>query len=63
MTKLSLRLSILAVLVLSWDLADAEDLKIGFDERGLASIIHNGVELSKPEDRRFRLQELYFVDA
>ena len=26
---------------------------------GLASIVHNGVELTKPEDRRFGLQQLY----
>jgi HEAT repeat protein len=48
---------------LSWELHAAEDLRIGFDQRGLASITHRGVELMKPEDPRFRLHELGFTDA
>jgi len=63
MTRSSLLLTTLTMLALSWELHAAEAVKIEFDQRGLASIIHNDVELLKPEDRRFRLQMLRFVDA
>ena len=63
MTRPTLLLATLATLALTWPLPAAEDLQIGFDEQGLASIVHHGVELMRPEDRRFRLQSLRFVDA
>ena len=63
MTRSPLLLATLAVLALSRPLPAAEDLQIGFDEQGLASIVHNGVELMRPVDRRFRLQSLRFVDT
>lgn len=63
MTKTLLQLSTLGVLVLARALHAAEDLKVAFDDKGLASIVHNGVDLLKPEDPRFRLLQVCFVDA
>ena len=40
----------------------AEDLKITFDEQGLAAIVHNGVELVNPADGRFVVQGVAFTD-
>ena len=40
----------------------AENLKIKFDDKGLASIVHNGVELVNPADGRFTLQSVQFKD-
>ena len=40
----------------------AEGLKIEFDEKGLASIVHNGVVLVNPADGRFVLQGVAFTD-
>lgn len=52
-----------AILLLTGMLnADGQDLQIGFDEKGLSSISHNGAELLKPEDRRFRVVDVNFVD-
>lgn len=63
MRRASLLPCVLAILSLAWKLPAAEDLKIGFDEKGLASITHNGVELVNPGDPRFRLQQVYYIDA
>ena len=40
----------------------AEDLKSKFDEKGLASIVHNGVVLVNPADGRFVVQGVAFTD-
>lgn len=37
-------------------------LKIEFDDRGLASITHNGVELVHPQDERFSVHAVNFTD-
>ena len=63
MSRSSAVLCTLSVLTMAWTLHAAEDLKIGFDEKGLASIIHNEVDLLKPEDPRFRLHQVYYIDA
>jgi hypothetical protein len=63
MRRCSLFLTACGLLILSGVLAAAApELQVGFDDKGLASIVHNGVELLKPTDRRFRLQLLRFVD-
>lgn len=41
----------------------AGDLTITFDDRGLAAIVHRGVELVKPDDQRFKIKYVSFVDA
>ena len=53
----------MAILFLAGALhAAGQDLQIGFDDKGLSSISHNGVELLKPEYRRFRVFDVNFVD-
>ena len=52
----------MALLALSGTLHAAEDLKIKFDEKGLASIVHNGVVLVDPADARFMVQSVAFTD-
>jgi hypothetical protein len=48
----------------SWNAWAGEGCEIRFDDKGLASITHEGVELVKPDDPRFRLQAvLFLVDA
>ena len=56
-------LSTLALLALPWKIHAADALKVEFDDQGLVAIIHNGVELMQPDDPRFRLHQVYFVDA
>jgi hypothetical protein len=41
----------------------ADDLKIEFNDRGLASIAHHGVELLAANQPGFRLRDLNFVDS
>jgi len=53
---------LMAILALSGTLQAAEDLKIKFDEKGLASIVHNGVVLVKPADGHFVVQGVAFTD-
>ena len=55
-------LILLALLVFSVPLQAAEDLKITFDDKGLAAIVHNGVELVNPADGRFVVQSVAFTD-
>jgi hypothetical protein len=38
-----------------------ERCEIRFDDKGLAGIVHNGVDLVKPDDPRFRLQAVVFL--
>jgi len=61
MSRLSLTLWVL--LAFSCPVHCAEDLKIDFDERGLAAITHNGVELVKPKDNRFQLRGISLADS
>ena len=53
---------LMAMLAFSGTLHAAEDLKIKFDEKGLASIVHNGVVLVNPADGRFVVQGVAFTD-
>ena len=55
----------LLMVLLAWSgtLQAAEDLKIKFDEKGLASIVHNGVVLVNPADERFMVQGVAFTDS
>lgn len=53
----------LAMLLLAGTLpVIGQDLQIVFDDKGLASISHNGADLLKPEYRRFRVFDVNFVD-
>ncbi len=54
---------LVAILTLSGTVQAAEDLKIKFDEQGLASIIHNGVVLVNPADGRFVVQGIALTDS
>ena len=62
MMRKCLLLSTAALAAMAWQVHAAENLRIEFDQRGLASIVHNGVELVKPKDARFRLQVIGFAD-
>lgn len=42
--------------------AAEQDLQIGFDDKGLSSIHHNGIELLNPGYRRFRMFDVHFMD-
>ena len=53
---------LMAILALLGSLQAAEDLKIKFDGKGLASIIHNGLVLVNPADERFVVQGVAFTD-
>src|SRR5208282_5348028 len=60
MTKMNCFL--IALLALSGSLQAAENLKIKFDENGLASIVHNNVVLVDPADGRFVVQSVAFTE-
>ncbi|MCY3022027.1 MAG: HEAT repeat domain-containing protein [Planctomycetota bacterium] len=61
---LSILIPVLAFLLRCCGCPAGDDCEIRFDEKGLSSIVHNGVELVKPDDPRFRMQAvLFLVDA
>ena len=63
MNQSTLLLSVIAVAVLPCRLPADDDLNIEFNDRGPASIVHNGVELLATNRPGFRLRDLNFVDS